>query len=222
MHQKAGYFLSTIGSKYLMAITGLAWSLFVMAHMLGNMLILVGPEAYNRYGHALVSNPIIYVVEFALLVFILTHVFKAFALKSRNMRTKPMTYAIEATNREKATKLSTRTMIFTGSLMLAFLIWHLITFKFGPHYTVVYDDLEMRDLYKLIVERFSSPYYCFFYGLSMIFVGIHLFHGFKSSFQTLGINHPRYNGFIKYFGYSYAVIVSVGFFIQPVYVYLVR
>ena len=179
MHQKAGYFLTTIVSKYLMAITGLAWSLFVMSHMLGNMLILVGPEAYNTYGHALVSNPIIYVVEFALLLFILTHIFKAFALKSRNMRTKPMTYAIQATNREKAMKFSTRSMIFTGSLMLAFLIWHLITFKYGPHYTVTYDGLEMRDLYRLIFERFSSPYYCFFYGLSMVFVGIHLFHGVK-------------------------------------------
>lgn len=216
-----GFLSSTIGKKYLVAITAIFWSLFVMVHMLGNMLIFVGDEAYNKYGHALTSNPVIYLAEAVLLALILVHIYVALSLKFRNMRTKPSLYAVSPI-REKSAALSSRTMAYTGTAVLAFIIWHLITFKFGPHYSVTYNSVEMRDIYKLVVEKFHNPVYVGLYCVVMVLIGTHLFHGVKSIFQTLGINHPRYNNFFRWFGYIYAVVVAAGFFAQPIYVYFVR
>lgn len=217
----SGFLTSTIGKKYLVAVTAIFWCLFVMVHMLGNMLIFLGAEAYNKYSHTLTSNPFIYVAEIALLVFILVHVFVALGLKLRNFRTKPSLYAVNPI-REKSAAVSSRTMAYTGTFILAFIIWHLITFKFGKQYFINYQGVEMRDLYRLVLEKFQSPVYVTLYSIVMILIGMHLFHGVKSIFQTLGINHPRYNSFFKYFGYTYAIVVAAGFFSQPIYAYLVR
>jgi len=216
-----GFLTSTIGRKYLVAVTAIVWSLFVMAHMFGNMLIFLGAKAYNSYSHALISNPLIYVIETVLVALLLLHVFIALGLKLRNLKTKPSRYAVTPL-REKSTSIASRTMAYTGSAMLAFIIWHLITFKFGNMYYAVYDGVQMRDLYTLVFEKFSSPTYVILYSISMILIGFHLWHGVNSIFQTLGFRHPRYINFVKYFGYSYSVIVSLGFLSQPLYVYLAR
>jgi succinate dehydrogenase / fumarate reductase cytochrome b subunit len=191
-----------------------------MMHMLGNMLIFVGAKAYNSYSHALISNPLIYVVEALLVFLLLVHVFIALGLKLRNMRSKPTKYAVSPI-REKSTSLSSRTMAYTGMAVLAFIIWHLITFKFGNEYSAFYDGVRMRDLYALVFEKFSSPTYVVLYSICMVLIGFHLWHGVKSIFQTLGIHHPRYQCAIKCFAYSYAVIVAIGFLSQPIYVYFV-
>lgn len=215
------FLASSIGKKYLVAITALFWSLFVMIHMAGNMLIFVSAEAFNKYSFSLTSNPFIYAIETLLLIFLLVHIILALSLKVRNLRTKPALYAVSPVA-EKSAPLSARTMAYTGSFILAFIIWHLITFKFGPNYVVSYNGIEMRDLYRLVVEKFHDPLYVTSYCLVMILIGTHLYHGIKSMFQSLGINHPRYNCFIKYFGYLYAIIVATGFFAQPLYVFFMR
>lgn len=212
---------STIGKKYLVAITAVFWSLFVMVHMAGNMLIFVGPEVFNKYSHSLTSNPFIYAIEAFLFLLLLTHIVIALSLKVRNFRTKPKLYAISPVC-EKSAPISSRTMAYTGSFILAFIIWHLITFKFGPEYTVSYSGIEMRDLYRLVVEKFHEPFYVTSYCFVMLLIGMHLYHGVKSMFQSLGINHPRYNCFFKYFGYLYACVVAGGFFAQPLYVFFMR
>jgi succinate dehydrogenase / fumarate reductase cytochrome b subunit len=216
-----GFLTTTLGRKYIVALTGFGWYVFVLTHMLGNMLILKGAEAYNLYGHMIVHNPFIKIMELLLATLLLLHVIVALSLKIRNWRTKPISYVVK-TNTLKRAPYSSRTMIYTGLFILGFIIFHLITFKWGPHYTVTYNGLEVRDLYTLIVEKFTDPYYCFGYFISMIFIGLHLFHGVKSSFQTVGIHHPRYQNLIKGFGYVYAITVAVGFMIQPIYVYFMR
>lgn len=217
----SGFLTSTIGKKYLVAVTAIFWSLFVMVHMLGNMLIFIGAEAYNKYAHALTSNPFIYVAETVLLILLLIHIFVALGLKARNLRTKPSLYAVSPM-REKSAAISSRSMAYTGSAILAFIIWHLITFKYGAQYYISYEGVEVRDLYKLVFEKFADPIYVSLYCVAMILIGVHLYHGVKSIFQSLGINHPRYNKFFRYFGYTYAIIVALGFFSQPIYVYLMR
>lgn len=212
------FLTSTIGRKYLVALTAIFWCGFVMIHMIGNMLIFAGAEAYNKYSFALISNPFIYIAEVVLVTLLLVHAVSALGLACRNWRTKPRMYAVRAAG-PKAAPVSSRTMAYTGSLILAFIIWHLITFKYGPHYSVVYNGIEMRDLYRLIQERFHEPLYMVGYCFVMILVGMHLFHGVKSIFQTLGFNHPRYNHMFRYFGYVYAIVVAAGFFAQPLYVY---
>lgn len=212
------YLASTLGRKYLVGITGIAWALFVMMHMLSNLLVFVGAEIYNKYSHALTSNPFIYLAETVLVVFILIHATYALSLRIRNWRTNPIAYAV-APVKEKSASVSSRTMAYTGLAILGFLIWHVATFKFGPEYFITYDGVQMRDLYTLVIDAFHNPLYALLYSISMVLVGVHLFHGVQSSFQTFGIMHPRYNTFIKYFGHTYAVIVAVGFFALPVYVY---
>ena len=85
---------------------------------------------------------------------------------------------------------------------------------------MTYDGLEMRDLYKTVIEYFRSPLYVAFYEAAMLVVGIHLSHGLWSSLQTFGINHPRYNGFLRKFSVIYAVVIAAGFMVLPIYCYL--
>ena len=221
MSANSGFLTSTIGKKYFMAITAIVWSLFVMVHMLGNLLIFIGAEAYNKYAHALTANPAIYIIEACLLGVLLIHAFTGISLVIRNSRSKPKFYSVTPV-KEKSASITSRTMIYTGSIVLAFVIWHLITFKFGPTYLVTYDGVQMRDLFKLVLEKFQDPVYVASYCIIMVLIGMHLYHGVQSIFQTLGISHPRYNKFFKYFGYTYAVIVSAGFFSQPLFVFLAR
>ncbi len=217
----SSFLTSTIGKKYLVAATAVFWVLFVLVHMLGNMLIFVGAEAYNKYSHALTSNPLIYVIETVLVILLLTHAFTALGLKVRNWKAKPQLYAVRPI-KAKAAPVSSSTMAYTGTLILAFIIWHLITFKYGPTYFITYQGVEMRDIYKLVMEKFQSPIYVGLYGVCLFFVGMHLYHGVGSMFQTMGVNHPRYNIFIRYFSYAYSIVVTLGYISQPLYVYLMR
>ena len=213
------YLCSSVGRKYIMALSGLAWSGFVLAHMLGNLLILGGAEAYNKYGHALISNPLIYVAEAGLVAFLLLHAFNGIQLWLHNQKTKPQKYAVRATG-VKGSSTASRTMAYTGSITLVFIILHLVTFKYGSQYTVNYGGGDIRDLHALVIEIFQSPAYVAWYVLCLVLIGVHLYHGFSSSFQTLGINHPRYNKVIKKVGYIYAAVVAAGFIVQPLYVFL--
>ena len=212
------FLTSSIGRKMLMSLTGIAWYLFVLMHMLANMLIFVSPEAYNHYSHVLISNPLIYVAEGALVVTLLVHALNGIGLTIRNWRTKPIQAAVCAKG-PKGAPFAAKTMIFSGSLVLAFVILHLVTFKYGAVYYATYNGVEMRDLHKLVLEVFQNPGAVAWYVVALVFVGIHLFHGFSSSFQTLGLAHPRYTPFIKKAGYIYAFLVAAGFISQPLYVF---
>lgn len=214
------YLTSSIGRKQLMALTGLAWSLFVLSHMAGNLLILVGPEAYNRYGHAIVSNPLIYLAEAGLVLFLLAHTVNGIRLTIENRCARPEKYAMP-TNGTKAARFQSKFMIFHGSLILVFVIWHLITFKYGPHYSVNYGGVEMRDLHKLVIEVFQNPVYVAGYLVCLLGVALHLSHGFYSSFASLGFYHPRYSPMLNKAGYFYAAVVGAGFIVQPLYVFLI-
>jgi len=201
-----------------MGVTGLLWSGFVMTHMLGNLLIFVGPDAYNKYGHAIVSNPLLYLAEAALVLTLLGHIVYGIRLKYINTAAREQKYALP-TNGPKAARFQSKFMIFHGSLILVFLIYHLITFKFGPHYTTVVDGVEMRDLHRLIIEVFQSPAYVAWYIVCLIGLCFHLSHGFYSAFCSLGFYHPRYSVLLNRFGFVYAAVVSIGFISQPIYVY---
>lgn len=213
-----GFFSSSIGRKQVMGVSGLVWSLFVLTHMAGNMLILVSADAYNKYGHNLVSNPLLPVAELALVVFLAMHVIDGVWLTIENKRARPQKYAMP-TNGKKKARFQSKFMIFHGSLLLVFIITHLITFKYGTHYETTVDGVVMRDLHRLVVEVFQQPGYVFWYAVSMVAVGLHLSHGFYSSFASLGIFHSRFSPMLSKFGYLYAFIVAAGFLSQPIYVY---
>lgn len=212
---------SSIGKKYLMGLAGAGWTLFVLGHMAGNMLIFAGPEAFNSYGHAIVSNkPLLIGTEVFLVVCLLIHVWMGVLLTLENKKAKPSKYAVSA-NSEKKSSTASAFMAAQGSLILAFIVIHINSIKFGKEYYITHSGVEMRDLYRLVVESFQSPLYTGFYVVALLLLGLHLSHGVSSIFQSLGFNHPRYTPMIKKAGWLYAIIVAGGFLSQPLYAFLV-
>lgn len=202
-----------------MSLTGLVWLGFVLTHMLGNLLIFVGADAYNAYSHALVSNPFLILAEALLAVTLLVHIYTGIKVTLENKGARSKKYAMPS-NGEKAARFQSKFMIFHGSILLVFIILHLITFKYGQHYTTTVRGVEMRDIHRLVIEVFQNPIYVAWYCVALVSLGLHLSHGFFSSLATAGIYGPKYAPMISKFGYVYAVLVSLGFISQPVYVYL--
>ncbi len=214
-----GFLNSTIGQKYIVATTGLLFALFTLSHVTGNFLIFVGPEAYNMYSHALISNPLIYVAEAGLVLLFMVHMATATHLTMKNFAARPEPYAVTASG-DKATNKVTKMMWIQGIVILIFTVFHLITFKFGTLYTAVYDGVEVRDLHRLVIEVFQSPAYVAGYVVVMLLLGLHLSHGFQSVFKTFGFNHPQYEDRLRALGILFSLFVALGFSAQPVYVFL--
>jgi succinate dehydrogenase / fumarate reductase cytochrome b subunit len=212
---------STVGKKYLMGISGLIWTGFVAAHMAGNLLIFISPDAYNSYGHALTSGSIIYFAEGLLVFALATHIFLALNLTVKNRSARPGGYAVAAAAPKKASFGST-TMAVHGTIILVFIILHLITFKYGTHYETTVNGVVMRDLSRLMFEVFAQPGYVAWYLVALVLLGFHLRHGVSSVFQSFGLLHPSYQKGIKCLGVLYAVVVAGGFIAQPVYIFLVK
>ena len=209
---------SSIGSKLLIALTGLGLFIFLVGHLTGNLLFIVGPEAFNEYGHTMVNNPLIYAIEAGLLAVFLLHIYKTARLYAGAKAARPVAYARKNWAGGPSRKSwSSTTMIFTGIMTFAFVVLHLRAFKFGAWYQA---QGGIRDLYRLQVEIFSSPAYVAFYMVSMVVIGFHLWHGVASAAQSLGIDHPRYTPKILWIGRALAVLIAGGFFILPLYTYV--
>lgn len=211
-------FSSSIGSKLLIALTGLGLFIFLIAHLSGNLLFFVSPQAFNEYGHTLVNNPLIYAIEAGLLAIFVLHIYKTVRLYLGAQQARPEKYVKKAGAGGPSRKtLASTTMIFTGLVILAFVVLHLRAFKFGAWY----ESAEgIRDLYRLQVEVFSNPGYVAFYMLSMVLIGFHLWHGVPSMAQSLGADYPRYTPRIIWIGRVLAVLIAGGFLILPLYTYL--
>lgn len=213
------YFCSSIGRKHLIAFTGLSLCLFLVSHLAGNLLLLVGPDAFNYYAYKLTSNPLIYVAEAGLLVIFLIHFGLAVKLTIENKQARGKRYLKKTRTGRGATFMS-ETMPYTGFILLIFIILHLIQLKFGAHYETSVDGVQMRDLYRLVLEYFSSPIAAAWYVIAMIAAGLHTAHGFSSAFQSFGLNHPRYFKKIQCISYIYAIVIAVGFSFLAVWAHL--
>lgn len=218
---QSGWITSNIGRKQLIGISGLGLSLFVLSHMLGNMLILVGPKIYNNYSHALISNPLIYVAEAGLIAIFVMHLVLALKISWINWKARDSRYAVMS-HGEKGTSWIQRSLWAQGLLILVFVILHIITFKYGTYYSADYGQGEIRDLHKLVIEVFQQPGYVAWYLVALVVLGFHLSHGVGSSLQTFGIHHPRFQKGIKCFSWFYAIVVTIGFLSQPIYVFFIH
>ena len=203
-----------------MAIAGLGLCVFVLAHVSGNFLIFLGPKAYNMYGYYLTSSPLLYVAEAGLIAIFLAHIVSGIYLTIRNRGARKQSYAVNAQG-EKKTSLTTKTMWWQGVVIFVFVIFHLITFKFGTVYNVEYEGLVVRDLFRLVYEVFQSPAYVVWYIVALVILGYHLTHGFYSSLQTLGANHPKYTPVFKKLSLAYGLFISIGFISQPLYMFFI-
>jgi succinate dehydrogenase / fumarate reductase cytochrome b subunit len=204
------YFTSSIGKKQIMAITGLGLVGFTITHLIGNLLIFLGPDAFNMYAYKLTSNPLIYIAEAGLLSMFLAHIVLAIVLQMQNSNARPVKYYMKKSTGRGET-FASKTMPITGLIMLAFIILHLINFKYGAHYKTAVDGHQLRDLYRVVIEYFANPFYVAWYVFAVCALGIHTSHGLQSSLQTLGINHPKYTPIFKHISCAYGFIVAVGF-----------
>jgi succinate dehydrogenase / fumarate reductase cytochrome b subunit len=212
-------FSSSVGTKLLIALTGLALVGFLIVHLAGNLLLFLGPAKFNDYAHALISNPLVVPAELGLVAIFLLHVVKAIANFFSNRKARPERYETRAWAGGPSRKSwASTTMILSGLLTLVFVPLHLITFKYGPQYSGA--EVGVRDLFRLVVEVFQSPVYVIFYVLSMVVLGMHLRHGVSSSLQSLGLIPARWTRVFLAAGWMLALAVAAGFVVIPIYIYL--
>lgn len=212
---------TSIGSKILIALTGLGLAAFLITHLAGNLLFLVGPDAFNQYSHGLISNPLIVVAELGLVAIFVLHMGKALAGFLANRAARPEGYAAKkwAKTKNSASRksLASSTMILTGTITLVFVVSHLATFKYGSYYET---PEGIRDLYRLQMEIFSQPGYVAFYLVAMGVIFFHLWHGLTSAAQSLGLTHPNWTPRLLLMGRVLTVAIAGGFCILPIATFL--
>lgn len=216
-------FSSTLGRKLIMALTGLFLISFLLIHLIGNLQLLKhdGGHAFNVYAEFMSTNPVIQTVSKANFAFILIHVFVSLLLTLKNRSARgPEGYSIKSTT---SSVWSSRNMGILGTIVLVFLVIHLKDFYWQMHYggmpTVDYDGKQVRDIYTVVAYWFDVNWYVALYVFCMAGVGFHLWHGFISAFQTLGLNHLKYNPLINFVGKAFAVIVPALFAWIPLSMY---
>jgi len=196
--------------------------LFLLGHVTGNLLIFVGPEIFNTYGHKLATNPLLYVIEFGLIGIFVTHMINAGLNwnKNREARGKHR-YQVQAWAEGKSRKsLSSTTMIISGVTILVFVIYHVATMKYGAGFEITHDGEGVRDLAAQLRSAFANPLVVVAYEIVIALVGMHLWHGFSSAFQTLGINRPRLAHRLQIAGWIFACVVAGGFLSIPAAIFL--
>jgi succinate dehydrogenase / fumarate reductase cytochrome b subunit len=211
-------FSTSVGTKLLLALTGLALVGFLVAHLAGNLLLFFGPDKFNDYSHALISNPLVIPAELGLIAIFLLHAIKAVLNVVSNRGARRVGYETKkwAGGPSRKSWAST-SMIVTGLLTLLFVPLHLITFKYGPTY--VGAEAGVRDLYRLVIEVFQSPWYVAYYVVMMVIVGLHLRHGVSSSLQSLGLIPARWTRAFLGAGIGLALLIGGGFVLIPLYIY---
>lgn len=206
-----------------MALTGLFLCIFLIAHLAGNLQLLdMSPEGqlkFNAYAKFMTTFPLVKAVSYLLYASILFHAFDGFLLAIQNRKARPVKYAYEKPNANSA--WYSRQMALLGTLILVFIVIHMKAFWYEMHWGELGVDADgNKDLYTLVAAAFSQLWYVALYVVMMGVLAFHLLHGFASSFQSLGLNHPRYTPIIKNVGVFFAVIVPIFFALIPVWMFI--
>ncbi len=211
------FYRSPIGKKLISGVTGLALAAFVMVHMLGNLLLFAGRDAYNAYAHHLESwGILLYAIEGVLLASLLFHAGVGIEIFLGRLRARPEGYRQYASaGGASYQSLSSRTMIVSGIVLAGFLVAHLLTFKFGPYYSTQLNGDSVRDLARLVVEVFHKLPYTLGYSIVLVGLGLHLRHGLWSAVQSLGILHQGIRSVAYGVGALLAAAIALGFLVLP-------
>jgi succinate dehydrogenase / fumarate reductase cytochrome b subunit len=221
MASRTGVFSTSVGTKILIGVTGLALFLYLIIHIAGNLLIFFGPRVFNAYAYTMeVRNPALPAIEIALLLVFLVHIYKTVTMFLANQRARPVRYTKKKfAGRPSRKSIASSTMIVSGLWLLAFLLVHVKAFRFSPEYPW---PAGGRDLYRQEFETLSNPLVVGFYILSMLVVGSHLWHGIASGFQSLGADHPKITPKLLVAGKVLAVLIAGGFIVIAAWVYLTQ
>jgi succinate dehydrogenase / fumarate reductase cytochrome b subunit len=221
------YWSSSIGKKFVVALSGLFLILFLAGHLAGNLVVFLGPEPFNAYAyflHHMGHGAGIWVFRILMLVMLSAHVIATIQLTRQN---KAARQAYQFQNTIQASK-SSRMMILSGLTILAFFVYHMLHFTVragneydNPElYSYMLDGEKVHNAWKMVIDGFSVWYVSLFYIVAMTLLGSHLVHGFQSVFQTLGLRSKKSAGFLKQLSIGYALIIWLGFVSIPLAVWL--
>lgn len=208
MNLLGSLFQSSIGKKFLMALTGLVLFGFVTGHLVGNLQIFLPPEKINAYGHLLESlGAALWLVRLFLLACVIIHVWLAIQLTIENRAARPVGYGVDQTNRAT---LASRVMARSGLVVLAFLVFHLAHFtvraghpEWSEHTYRLAGGTAVRDVYAMIVEGFSNVSVSVFYIIAVGLLSYHLSHGVVSMVQSLGLKNEQWTRGLERFAVTY-------------------
>ena len=208
---------SSVGAKFVVAITGLMLFGFLIAHLLGNLQIFLGPEALNNYAAKLQElGPLLWVARIGLLAVFVVHLSFALRLSWLNRRARPVPYGVQ---KPILSTHASRSMVSTGIVVLLFVIYHLMHFTLGvairPDFHDLVDPSGRHDVYRMVVLGFQQPAIALFYIIAMLGLGTHLFHGIASFFQSIGWNAPRYRPLTLWMGRGLTLAIVVGNIAMP-------
>jgi succinate dehydrogenase / fumarate reductase, cytochrome b subunit len=219
-------FTSSVGKKFIMALTGLALFLFVVAHLVGNLQVFLGPEEINRYGDFLQTNlELIWPARIGLLVIVLLHIWSAIQLTIENRAARPQPYA---QHEVVAASYASRTMFWSGLIIAAFIIYHLLHFTVqmqainltGKSFVDLHDAKGRHDVYAMLVLGFKNPLVAGFYIFAMFLLCLHLSHGLSAMFQSLGWKTPAYAPIIDCGARAVSWLIFAGYISIPIAVQL--
>ena len=203
------FYETPVGKKAVMAVTGVILFGFVIVHMIGNLQIFLGAEKFNAYAELLRKAPaLLWAARLALVASVVLHVTASVQLWLLKRRARPVDYlrreAIDST-------FASRTMLWSGPIIAAFVIYHLMHFTVGSWHP---DFQELKPHHNAVVGFRSAPV-AIFYIVAVAMLGLHLYHGAWSMFQSVGVNHPRYTPLLKRFAQVASVLLSAGFITVP-------
>lgn len=209
-------FSSSIGRKWIVALTGIVLVLFVIGHLLGNLSIFLGPDAINSYAQFLQGlGEILWVIRLVLLACLVFHVWFTITLWHENKKARPQKYAVQ---QKLETTVYARWMRLSGLTVLAFVLFHLAEFTwqaFTPATKTWVDALGRHDVYRMVVSAFSCPLISGFYILAIGLLAMHLSHGIGSLFQTLGITSAKMRPVFERGGKIIAIVLFLGYVSIP-------
>lgn len=219
MNWLKAFLFSSVGRKYLMGVTGLFLCFFLVVHLIGNLLLYVGQDTYNEYAHKLHSNPeFLILAEVLLYTAFVLHIAYGISLQFMNTEARPTGYAMKQSKRRDrvlapGAPTPDRTMFITGLVVLLFLAVHLSDFKFEFGWRDSLGEVDPFTKARVIV---SNTVRGLIYLVGSVVLGIHVTHGLQSSFQSLGLNHPKYNPAIRKLSLVFGIVVALGFGSFPI------
>lgn len=218
----SAFFNSSLGKKYIMAVTGVLLFLFVVAHMVGNLQIFLGPESINRYGSFLQSlGEALWAARITLIVVVLLHIWSAIRLSAENRAARPVGYG---NYKPVGSTYASRTMLMSGLIILAFIIYHLLHYTVqvpgingaGQNFMELHDEKGRHDVYRMMIYGFRVWYVSLFYIIGMVLLSLHLSHGVSAMFQSLGLRTRGWQPAIRWFARFIAIVLLVGYCSIPI------
>jgi succinate dehydrogenase / fumarate reductase, cytochrome b subunit len=215
-------FGSSLGKKYIMAVTGCLLFLFVIAHLVGNLQVFLGPEAINRYGHFLQTNlELVWPARIGLLLLVGLHIWSAVKVTLENRAARPVGYAVY---RPAGSTYASRTMLMSGLIVVVFVVYHLLHYTAqvqylnltGQNFATFIDPEKRHDIFRMMVIGFSNGWVSAFYLLGMALLCLHLSHGASSMFQSMGWKNEAYRPLLDKAARLVALLIFLGYSSIPV------